>query len=204
MPYFPDNIYQHRNIENKEGVQYDPSKSKILFAEDLKNIIDEIKKIEEVLGLQINKGYDTVKEKIERCHIHQISRQRGDAVNLSSNWQVVERLRTIYEGLSSIYKNYSDIEHHIFTLSGFHSSNTRIYTRLYLYSCVNGSWAWRYFSLPNSPITAYLYGTKITYWGMKKKSEIAPCGLDQFVIEQKCDQGTGKYYGTIIIMRMIY
>jgi len=204
MAYFPDNIYQHRDLQNKEGVQYDPSKSKILFAEDLKNIIDEIKKIEEILGLQINKGYDTVKEKIERGHIFQIQRERSDWVSLTSDWRKVEGFRQILDGFGTLFKNYNDVEFHIFTLSGFHASNTRIYTKLVLYSCVGGSWAWRSFSLSNSPQVRYEIGISVTYWGMRKKSEIAPCGLDIFDIQQKCDQGTGKYLSTIIAMKPVY
>jgi len=204
MAYFPDNIYQHRDLQNKEGVQYDPSKSKILFAEDLKNIIDEIKKIEEVLGLQINKGYDTVKEKIERCHIIQNSLCRVDWLNLTSDWTQLVSFRNFFNDVNVLFDNYSDVEFHIFTINGFYASNTKIYTRLTVRSCIDGVWDTRRFDLQNSPITTWCGEERLCYWGMKKKSEICPCGLDRFNIDQKCTQGDGRYKALMVVKKVIY
>ena len=204
MPYFPDNIYQHRNIENKEGVQYDPSKSKILFAEDLKNIIDEIKKIEEILGLQINKGYDTVKEKIERGHIFQVQRERSDWLTLSSDWQMIEGFKWLTEGFGNLFPNYQDIEFHIYTISNFYDKFTTIETRLATYAKWEGVWQWKRFSLQYSPKTTYKHGLVLCYWGMRKFSEIQEQGLDIIAVEQRHTQGTGKYLSTIIAMKPVY
>jgi len=204
MPYFPDNIYQHRNIENKEGVQYDPSKSKILFAEDLKNIIDEIKKIEEVLGLQINKGYDTVKEKIERGLVYQLQRERSDWLTLTTDWQSVVCFRTILDGAADIFPNYSDLEYHIFTINEFRSNPTKIHTRLNIRGWWNGGYQYKTFTLSKSPLTRWAYDMVVCYWGMRNKSEITQGSIDRFHVEQKCEQGTGKYLSTTIVIRAIY
>lgn len=50
MANFPDTIYAPRDIENKSGVVYDPTKKTVLYAEDVQKVNDEIVAIETELG----------------------------------------------------------------------------------------------------------------------------------------------------------
>jgi hypothetical protein len=57
MAQFPDNLYTPRTVVNRNGVVYDEAKTKVIFAEDLNAINDEIVAIEEyVLDLPAGGG----------------------------------------------------------------------------------------------------------------------------------------------------
>lgn len=50
MADFPDNIFTQRALANLPGLVFDPSKDKILYAEDMQNLGNEVTAIEEALG----------------------------------------------------------------------------------------------------------------------------------------------------------
>ena len=49
MADFPTSIFSPRTKENRTGIVYDPAKSKVVFAEDVSLIDDEVVAIEEFL-----------------------------------------------------------------------------------------------------------------------------------------------------------
>jgi hypothetical protein len=51
MADFPDTTYIPREIENKSGVVYDPTKKTVLYAEDIQKANDEIVAIEEAFAV---------------------------------------------------------------------------------------------------------------------------------------------------------
>ena len=62
MPYFPSSAYSPRTIENRNGVSFDAGKTKVLFAEDLNSINDEIIAIEEYLTDPQSGGIGSIRE----------------------------------------------------------------------------------------------------------------------------------------------
>jgi len=50
MAQYPNEIYTPREKENRSGVIYDPTKKSVIFAEDIKNLDDEVVAIEKELG----------------------------------------------------------------------------------------------------------------------------------------------------------
>lgn len=57
MAQFPDNPYTPRTFVNRNGVVYDEAKTKVIFAEDLNAINDELVAVEEyVLDLEPGGG----------------------------------------------------------------------------------------------------------------------------------------------------
>ena len=54
MADFPDTIFTQRELENLPGIEYDADKKKVIFAEDLQALGDEITAIETVFnGLEL-------------------------------------------------------------------------------------------------------------------------------------------------------
>ena len=47
MAKWPEEIYEQRELENLPGIEYDASNKRTLFAEDIQNLGDEIRAIEE-------------------------------------------------------------------------------------------------------------------------------------------------------------
>lgn len=64
MATFPEGIYTHRTVENRPGVTFDASKSKVLFAEDISSLADEINAIEEVIGTGGDPETATIEERL--------------------------------------------------------------------------------------------------------------------------------------------
>jgi hypothetical protein len=62
MANYPDSIYEPREKENRNGVEYDPDKKNVLFAEDFQNDDDEIVAIETELGTNPKGAFDSVKD----------------------------------------------------------------------------------------------------------------------------------------------
>lgn len=61
MPQYPNEMYTPRTVVNRPGVVYDPTKTKVQFAEDTNNPNAEIVAIEMVLGLNPAGAYASVK-----------------------------------------------------------------------------------------------------------------------------------------------
>jgi hypothetical protein len=62
MAKYPNEIYEPREKENRSGVTYDPNKKTVIFAEDIKNLDDEIVAIETELGTNPKGTFNSVKE----------------------------------------------------------------------------------------------------------------------------------------------
>ena len=60
MAEFPNTIYEPRDIENKSGVVYDPTKKTTLFAEDIQKANEEIVAIETELGANPSGSHGSV------------------------------------------------------------------------------------------------------------------------------------------------
>ncbi len=56
MADFPDGVYSPRTKENKSGVEYDSTKRKILFAEDITKLDDEVVAIETFLSPKLKEA----------------------------------------------------------------------------------------------------------------------------------------------------
>lgn len=65
MADFPASIFTPRTTANQPGITYDPTKTKIQFAEDYSLPAAEIAAIEAVLGTNPNGAYATVKAWLE-------------------------------------------------------------------------------------------------------------------------------------------
>lgn len=65
MSTYPDNIYEHRELENLPGIEYDVNDSKTLYAEDITKLGDEVAAIETTLGTDVAGEYDTVGERLD-------------------------------------------------------------------------------------------------------------------------------------------
>ncbi len=57
MATFPDEVYSPRTKENKTGVEYDPDKTKIIYAEDTTKLDDEVVAIETELHGALTREY---------------------------------------------------------------------------------------------------------------------------------------------------
>jgi len=65
MASYPNEIFSPRTRENKSGVEYDPDKKTVIFAEDIDKGDDEIVAIETELGLNPKGSWGSVKERLE-------------------------------------------------------------------------------------------------------------------------------------------
>jgi len=65
MASYPDSIFSPRTRENKSGVEYDPDKKTVIFAEDIDKGDDEIVAIETELGTNPKGSWGSVKERLE-------------------------------------------------------------------------------------------------------------------------------------------
>lgn len=70
MASYPDEIYSPRAKENKSGVEYDPDRKTVLFAEDVVKDDDEIVAIETELGLNPKGAYSNVKSRLESLELN--------------------------------------------------------------------------------------------------------------------------------------
>lgn len=50
MADFPNAFFSGRQVENRDGVSYDVDKTKVFFAEDINDLVNEVEAIEEFLG----------------------------------------------------------------------------------------------------------------------------------------------------------
>ncbi len=62
MADFPSSIFEPRELDNLEGIDYVPEDTKTIFAEDVNKPNAEIVAIEETLGTNPQGAYDTVKD----------------------------------------------------------------------------------------------------------------------------------------------
>jgi len=65
MATYPSGVYDPRTKENKDGIIYDEAKTKVLFAEDLINLDDEVVAIEKELGTNPKGSFSDVKTRLE-------------------------------------------------------------------------------------------------------------------------------------------
>lgn len=65
MADFPDSIFTPRTVENRDGVSYDDTKTKVFFAEDINYATTEIVAIETILGLNPEGSATTVGDRLD-------------------------------------------------------------------------------------------------------------------------------------------
>lgn len=65
MANYPNDYYTPREKENWPGVIFDPEKKNIIFKEDFDSLEEEIKAIEQELGLNLKGDYENLKQRIE-------------------------------------------------------------------------------------------------------------------------------------------
>jgi hypothetical protein len=65
MAEYPLEIFEQRSIENLPGLTYDANKKKILFAEDIQALGDEITALEVSLGLSPQGTFESVVARLE-------------------------------------------------------------------------------------------------------------------------------------------
>lgn len=61
---FPGAVMTPRDHENKSGISFDDTKKKVLFAEDIEKLENEIKAIQTILGINPQGGSSTVSDRI--------------------------------------------------------------------------------------------------------------------------------------------
>lgn len=64
MSTYPDGIFEGRDIENLPGIAYDPTKKTTVFAEDVSAINEEIRVIEQTLGVEVNGASTTLASRL--------------------------------------------------------------------------------------------------------------------------------------------
>jgi len=65
MANYPTGVYSPRTKENKPGVEYDPEKSSVGYAEDITKLDDEVVAIENELGASPKAGYADVAARLD-------------------------------------------------------------------------------------------------------------------------------------------
>lgn len=65
MSNYPDSLFVPRTVENRAGVSYDASKTKVFYAEDINDATAEIVAIQETLGLNPEGSATTVGDRLD-------------------------------------------------------------------------------------------------------------------------------------------
>jgi len=90
LQVYPDSIYSPRTKENRPGIDYEPLKSTVLFAEDISKLDDEVVAVETELGTNPKGLYASVKE------------------NLEALWSAISSLVVSFLDLSDTPSSYTD------------------------------------------------------------------------------------------------
>lgn len=68
-PSFPDNIFEPREKENDPSATYDPLKKTVIYVEDIKRIENEIKAIQEAIGVGTIPALGTIRDRLDKLEL---------------------------------------------------------------------------------------------------------------------------------------
>lgn len=104
---YPADIYEPRTKENKPGVEYDPDKTKVIFAEDVKNLDDNVVAIQETLGLNPQGVFSNVAERLDHVAPPGRFTYKRSVVCSTSDWFFI-KFRIFFAKSSSFVRVYAN------------------------------------------------------------------------------------------------
>jgi len=94
---YPDSYPSRRDLANRAGVSYDADKTKVFYAEDHNNLIDDIESIMTTLGLNPEGTYTTVADRLDEIETELAGTPSKFSVALDGDQEIANITATLLE-----------------------------------------------------------------------------------------------------------